>query len=395
MEIEHFLILLVIGYLIYTFDIKKKNFPVPVILLLIGIGLSFLPYFEKVSITEDVIYSIFLPALLFISAYQFSAKALIQHREIIGFLSTIGLILTVILLGFAIYYIGLYFIGFSFISALLLASILTPTDPVSVVSVLKTSSDNPDISNIVDGESMINDGTSIVLFTIILSMYINNTSFILDDFIKSFFVVSFGGIFIGLIIGWLFSKAVHLFNEQKYQVMLSIVIAYGGFHIAEQLNFSGVLATVTSGILLSWEFDHTNKANHYLEKLNGFWGVIEPTLLSLLFLLIGIEATKYLVHEYWLYSLIIFFVSILIRFFIVAGSLKLFSNFEHISLGQSVIISWAGIKGTMSVFLLLTLALQTNLNASPIVSIGFSVVILSLIFQSLGLYPLSKWLSQD
>ena len=374
MSVEHIIILLVIGYLISTLDIIQKKLPVPVILLVIGISLSFIPYFQEIRLTEDTIYSIFLPGLLFISAYQFSAKALNKHRRIIGFLSTIGLILTVGILGFTIYFLGLYFMSMSFLSALLLASILTPTDPVSVVTILKKSSDSPDIANIVDGESMINDGTSIVLFSVLFSMYINNESFEFVRFIQSFFYVSLGGIGVGLIVGWTLSKAVHLFNEREYQVMLSIIIAYGGFHLAEHFGFSGVLATVTSGILLSWEFTHTNKADDFLNKLDGFWGVVEPTLLSLLFLLIGIEATSYLAHDYWIYAIIIFIFSILVRFLIVASSLKFFSKWEHINLKQSVIISWAGIKGTVSIFLLLTISLSVDSNLEPIIAIGFSVV---------------------
>lgn len=394
MSIEHIIILLVIGYLIFILDIKKENLPTPVILLVTGISLSFIPYFREINLTEDMIYSIFLPGLLFISAYQFSAHALKEHRRIIGFLSTIGLILTVAFLGAMIYFLGFSFLSISFLSALLLASILTPTDPISVVSVLKKSSDNPDIANVVDGESMINDGTSVVLFSVLFNMYLNNESFELVEFIKSFFFVSVGGIGVGLLVGWTLSKAVHLFQEREFQVMLSIIIAYGGFHLAEYFGFSGVLATVTSGFLLSWEFEHTNKADHYLEKLDGFWGVVEPTLLSLLFLFIGIEATTYLAHDNWLYAIIIFIFSIFVRFLIVASSIKLFSKWEHINLKQSIIITWAGIKGTMSVFLLLTLALSVDSNLEAIIEIGFSVVVLSLIFQSIGVYPLSKWLNK-
>lgn len=394
MTIEHLIFLLMIGYLIYTFDIIKKNLPVPVILLLIGIGLSFVPYFQTIKLSDQVIYSIFLPALLFISAYQFSAKALMKYKRIIGYLSTIGLMVTVVLLGLVIYFFGFLFVNLSLIAALLLAAILTPTDPVSVVSVLKTSSDNPDIANIVDGESMINDGTSIVLFTVLFSMYMNNESFQIMAFLQSFLFVSIGGIIIGLIAGWLLSKATHFFPEREYQVMLSIIAAYGSFHLAEHFGFSGVLATVTTGILLSWEFNHINKSDHYLEKLNGFWSVIEPTLLSLLFLLIGIEATNYLFHDYWLYAMIIFIASILIRYLVVVSSLKLFSHWEHINLKQSAIIAWSGIRGTMSVFLILTLSLNQNFHLDYIISIGFSVVVLSLIFQSLGVYPLSKLLNK-
>lgn len=394
MTITHIILLLAIGYLVFTLDLKQKNLPVPVILVLIGTGLSFIPYFSQINITDDLIYSIFIPGLLFISAYRFSAQALKKHIRVIGFLSTVGIVITVVLLGAFIYYSGFIFVGMSFLGALLLAAILTPTDPVSVVSVLKHSSDNPDIANIVDGESMINDGTSIVLFTVLFSMYTNNLAFHPFDFMKSFLIVSIGGIVTGLIVGWLLSKAVRLINHRNYYVMLSIIMAYGGFHLAEHLGFSGVLATVSSGIILSWEFSHSNKEDHYREKLEAFWGVIEPSLLSLLFLFIGIVATPYLTHDYWVYVIVILIASILIRFLVVSGTFKLFSHGEDASLTKSIIISWAGIRGTMSIFLLLTISLSANNQSDILVSIGYSVVILSLIIQSIGVYPLSRLLEK-
>ncbi|MGM8213220.1 cation:proton antiporter [Virgibacillus sp. W0430] len=389
MTIVQIVLLLTIGYFIFTLDMKQNKLPVPVILVIIGIGLSFTPYFATIKVTEDMIYSVFLPSLLFISAYQFSSKSLKKHAGIISFLSTIGIIATMLFLGLFIYYFNFSYTTIPFLGALLLATILTPTDPVSVVSVLKQSSDNPDIAAIVDGESMINDGTSIVLFSFIFDMYVNGQSLHMLNFIQSFLFVSFGGIAIGLSVGWLLSKAVHIFSKRDYQVMLSIVIAYGGFHLAEHFGVSGVLATVTSGIMLSWEFSRVNKEDHYREKLDGFWGVIEPSLLSLLFLLIGIEVADYLVHSLWAYVIVLFFATIFIRFLIVLGTMKLFSKWNHISLDQSFIISWSGIKGTMSIFLLLTLTLASTNNTDTIVSIGFSVVLLSLIIQSIGVYPLS------
>lgn len=395
MTITHIILLLAIGYVVFTLDLKQKNIPVPVILVLIGTGLSFIPYFSQINITDDLIYSIFIPGLLFISAYRFSAQALKKHIRVIAFLSTVGIVITVVLLGTFIYVSGFVFVSISFLGALLLAAILTPTDPVSVVSVLKHSSDNPDIANIVDGESMINDGTSIVLFTVLFNMYTQNLSFHLIDFTKSFLIVSIGGIITGLIVGWLLSKAVHLLNHRNYHVMLSIIMAYGGFHLAEHLGFSGVLATVSSGIILSWEFSHSNKEDHYREKLEAFWGVVQPSLLSLLFLFIGIVTTPYLVHDYWVYVIIVLLASIFIRFLVVSGAFKLFSQGEDVSWDKSIIISWAGIRGTMSIFLLLTISLNANSQSDMLVSIGYSVVVLSLIIQSIGVYPLSRLLAKQ
>ncbi|MFZ3577217.1 cation:proton antiporter [Virgibacillus sp. DJP39] len=389
------IILLSIGYIIFTIDKKQNNFPVPFILLLTGIGLSFIPYFSGVHVTEHIIYNIFLPGLLFTSAYQFSAKALRKNARVIATLSTIGLIATAVLLGMVTYLIGGAYLNISLVGALLIASILTPTDPVSVVSILKQSTDDASTADVVEGESMINDGTSVVLFSVLSGMYVNGTAFELSKFLGDFFYVSIGGIVLGIIIGWLFSKLVHITHHKDYQVMLSIIIAYGGFHLAEHFGFSGVLATVTSGIMLSWEFNHTNKEDHYREALAGFWNVVEPTLLTLVFLLIGIEATEYLTHGHWVMASIVFLASIIIRFIIVSGTMQLFRGWRHIvDWKKALLISWSGIRGTMSVFLLLSLStMASRSTGDKLLSLAFSVVVLSLVIQSIGIYPLSKWLA--
>ncbi|MDW0109877.1 cation:proton antiporter [Sporosarcina aquimarina] len=388
-------LLLTIGYAAITIDRWQKNFPLPVFLVLVGIGLSFIPYFSNMSVSKDVIYDVFLPGLLFVSAYQYSAKALSTHKGVIGTLSTIGLILTAMALGGFVYAFGGLFISITFVGALLFASILTPTDPVSVVSILRQSTDDPAISQIVDGESMINDGTSVVLFGVFLGMFTNGTSFHLLSFFGDFLYVSIGGAGLGLLIGWLFSKALHLAPQKENQVLLSIVIAYGVFHLAEFFGFSGVLATVSAGVMLSAELERTANEKEYRTALNGFWEVIEPALLSLLFLLIGITSAKYLLFDHWILAVIIFLVSVFIRFLVISGTMQVFDGLkQRISFSDAFLLSWSGIRGTMSVFLLLSLEAEANGDADLIVSLGFAVVLLSLVFQSIGIYPLSRRLTQ-
>ncbi|WP_298827270.1 sodium:proton antiporter [uncultured Planococcus sp.] len=388
-------ILLCIGYLVFTIDKKQENFPVPVVLVLIGIGLSFIPYFNNVEVTETLIYDVFLPGLLFVSAYQFSTDALRRNSAIIGLLSTVGLGLAVVLVGLAIYWIGGWFFSVSLAGALVIAAILAPTDPASVVSILEKSSPDKSIADIVDGESMINDGTSIVLFTVLAGMYLDSHSLDVLSILGEFVYVSAGGIILGLAVGWLLSKAVHVTHHRDYQVMLSIALAYGAFQLAESFGFSGVLATVSAGVMLSWEFSHTNKEDHYRESLSGFWNVVEPSLLALLFLLIGIEATEYLAWGNWSLALAVLFASIAIRFLIVGGTFKLVASGRQSEdvWKKSLLIAWSGIRGSMSVFLLLQLgAMAQEGAADELISLSFSVVILSLIIQSLGIHPLSKLL---
>ncbi|MFC0524416.1 cation:proton antiporter [Pontibacillus salicampi] len=396
MQAYHFVILLFVGYLIFTLDKKKQNVPVPVILVLIGIGCSFVPFFDDVMVTKEIIYEIFLPALLFISAYRFPTKALKENAVLIGLMSTVGLLLTTILLGISIYLVCELLFPVSIVGALLMASMLTPTDPVSVTSILKQSGSNPRIADVVEGESMINDGTSIVLFTVFTSMYISNTPFSIFRFMNEFITVSLGGIVIGVSLGWAVSKAVHVTHHKQYQVMLSIILTYGTFFIAEHLHVSGVLATVAAGIMLSYEFEHTNKEDHFRESLAGFWDIVEPSILSLVFLLIGIKATSYLTIASWQVAFILFAATLLVRFLVISVLIPLVPKWRNQSSWKDIfIINWAGIKGTMSIALLLSLESQLGTQEQRLLAITFAVVLLSLVIQSVGIYPITRFFEKN
>lgn len=395
MEVSHFIWLLFIGFILYTIDKKQANFPVPIVLVCIGIGLSFIPYFSSIEVTGELIYNIFLPALLFISAYQFPPKDFKQNAGMILFLASVGLLITVGLLGSAIFGLGYLFTSFSLLSCFVIASILTPTDPVSVVSILKQSTSDEKIASVVEGESMLNDGTSIVVFTVLASLLQQSTTFSLSTFIAEFLYVSLGGALLGVCFGWLMSKAVHYTHHRDYQVMLSIVLAYGIFHLAEFIHVSGVLATVSTGMMLSFEYGKTIKESHFKDTLNGFWEIVELAILSILFLLIGIEAADYLIFDGWMFAFVIFIVSILIRFLLIYSTTRLFSNWKQTSWHSSFLVSWAGLKGTMSIFLILTLYAEnmSTPEVDTIVSISFAVVLFSLIMQGITIYPLSNKLT--
>ena len=390
------IILLFIGYLIYTIDLKKKYFPVPIVLVMIGIGLSFIPFFDSLNISKDIIFNVFLPAILFTSAYQFPLKHLKKHAGIITALSTAGLMATAALLGLGIYLVSGPFISLSLTGAFLLAAILIPTDPVSVTSVLKESTSAEEIADMVEGESMVNDGTSIVIFTIFLSMFQSGNGFSVGKFVTEFLLVSVGGVALGLLFGWLLSKAIHFTHHKQYQVMLTIIVAYGGFYIAEVIGVSGVLATVVSGIMVSFEFGREINETNIKESLDGFWDIVNPTLLSILFLLIGVRAADYLLFSEWGIAVAVFVLSILARFIVLGGFVYIVPAWRHKFTNDFTTISlltWSGIKGTMSIALLLWLEEAASKGDHLLVSLAFAAVLLSLVLQSVGIYPLTKFLS--
>ena len=397
MVAHQIIILLFIGYIIYTIDLKREYFPVPVVLVLIGIGLSFIPFFDSLHISKDIIFNVFLPALLFTSAYQFPLKQLKENAGIIAVLSTLGLMATALLLGYGIYLVSAPFVDLSMTASFLLAAILIPTDPVSVTAILKQSSGEEKIADVVEAESMVNDGTSVVIFTILLSMFETGDGFSVGKFASEFLLVSLGGIAIGFVSGWLLSKMIHFTHHKQYQVMLSIVVAYGGFYIAEAIGVSGVLATVVAGITLAFEFGKVIKDNHMKDSLNGFWDIIIPTVLSVLFLMIGIQAAEYLAFSQWWLAVIVFILSIVARFIVLGGfiySVPAWRREFTDDLSATSLLTWSGIKGTMSIALLLWFEGAASEGNQLIISLAFATVLLSLVLQSIGIYPLTKFLNK-
>ncbi|KKK34997.1 sodium:proton antiporter [Salinicoccus sediminis] len=391
METSHILILLLIGYIVFTIDQKQDNFPVPTVLVLIGIGLSFIPFFSSVEVTGNMIYHLFLPALLFTSAYQLPADGLKKNAGIISFLGVFGIMFTVAALGVSIYLLSGPFIPLSLLESLIIAAILTPTDPVSVVSIIKKSVGSEKIADVVEGESLINDGTSIVIFTTLAGMLADSRAFSIGTFLGEFLLVSIGGAGLGILFGWLMGKVVNVTHDRKYQVMLSIILAYGTFNITEYIGASGVLAAVFAGVMLSFKYESSEREEHFRESLDGFWEIAEASILSLLFLLIGIESAEFLIFDGWIFVIIIFILSMVIRYILVAGTTQAFPKWRHeINQKEAALIAWAGLKGTMSVFLILTLYSQNTGDLDMIISLSFAAVLISLVVQSLGVKPLSK-----
>lgn len=384
-------ILLAVGLIVYIFDVKSNYFPVPMVLLIIGIGLSFIPVFSRLGLNHDIIFDLLLPGILFVSAYSFPIRSLKKNIWPIATLGTLGLMATVFLMAVLIYLVGAPTAGLSFVAAFLIASVLTPTDPVSVTAILENVFGDSDVPKIVEGESMINDGTSVVLFGIASSMFLYNESFSIFSFLAEFLLVSLGGVAVGVAGGWLVTKAVHIMHNHVYQVMLSVILAYGGFYIAEGLGVSGVLATVSAGIMLSRTFQKTEKEEELHSYLDGFWKVVEPAVLSLLFLLIGIQSADYLAFGHWLLAIGIFIISLIVRFIVLGGFLKLSPHIKERFQWSSVfMMTWSGLKGTVSVALLLSIETQSSSSADLVVSLTFAAILLSLVIQSLGVYPLAK-----
>ncbi|GAE94270.1 Na+/H+ antiporter NhaP [Gracilibacillus boraciitolerans JCM 21714] len=161
------------------------------------------------------------------------------------------------------------------------------------------------------------------------------------------------------------------------------------FLIAEAIHVSGVLATVASGMMISYEYGRAIKEDHFRRSLDGFWDIVEISFLAILFLVIGIEITEYISLEYFLYAFAIFILMVFVRILIVYMTTKII---HPLSWPYHFLISWAGLKGSMSVFLILTLYTKSTngFNSEWVVAVTFTTVLISLVIQSLSIAPISR-----
>ncbi|WP_070121414.1 cation:proton antiporter [Bacillus marinisedimentorum] len=393
MESTQLFVLLLAGFIIQAIDKKKKRFPIPIVLVFLGIALSPYTLFSEIRLTHDLIFDWFLPALLFVSAYRYPIKKMKKYAMVITSLGTIGIFLTVGLLGILMFFLIDPIIPLSVTGFFLIAALLTPTDPVSVVSILEESASTSSIPDVVEGESLLNDGTSIVLFAVILDYYLDDTPFSIWSFLYDFAYVGLGGIAAGIVLGHIAKLAFQWIHQRELQIILSIILAYFSFYIAEYIHASGVLATVAAGMYLSKSLFESEKNEEFRSHLDGFWGVIEPMILWLVFLLMGIQSTKYVFAGLWMEMFAIFLLSIAARFIVVTAIIKLIPAWNGLfSWREIAVINWSGIKGTMSIALLLGLAITESREFGVIVPLTFGTILISLVLQSMTVYPVSKWL---
>jgi len=283
--------------------------------------------------------------------------------------------------------------GFPWIAALLTGSILAATDPVAVVDKLKELNAPTRLAVLLEGESLLNDATAIVLFGLFLSMAtVTIESISAAEGVIEFLKVFSGGALLGLVIGYLAGVFSRLFCNILMTGMLTLIAAYGSFLAAEALQVSGVMSTLMAGIVMSLVGEkqmsraESNK-NEYL------WEVISNIANVFVFLVVGAVITLSMFEERWLAMIIAIAAVSLARAVSVYGGLSLMSLFqkEPVNAKYQTVMVWGGLRGAIT--LALALSLPTSLDYWwTIQSIAFGVVMFSLFIQAPSMRLLIKGL---
>jgi Na+/H+ antiporter len=393
---------LVLAILLIIMLAGKMRVAYPVLLVLAGLAISFVPGIPKINIESELIFVIFLPPLLYDAAWKISWKELWKWRRIV----TSFAFLVVLFSAFSVAIVANYFIpGFSLALGFLLGGIVSPPDAVSAGAILKFVKVPHRLTSILEGESLLNDASSLIIFRFALIAAATG-QFIWHDAALSFLWMVVGGIASGLVIGTVIMKLhKYLPTDVNIDVALSIITPYLIYIAAEEIHSSGVLAVVCGGLYLS------NRRFHFLSsssRLSGInvWDSLSFVLNGLVFMLIGLDLPQITseLENPGLgiaigYGLLITFVLIFCRIFsayaavfitLIARNFITVADTRHPGYKAPFIIGWSGMRGVVSLAAALSIpAYIADGNVFPqrslILFITFIVILTTLLLQGLTL----------
>ncbi len=379
-----FIILLIISVIV-AIAVKYVNLPYTIALLIVGmlVGLTGI---EEIELSKGLIFFIFLPALLFEGSIHIDLNKLRDNAKIITILAFIGLTASVFIVGIIIN----EFTGIPLLPAVLFGAMIMPTDPVSVLALFKKLGVPKKLTTIVEGESLFNDGVGVVLFSVILALVSGEAEFNLVGTLINFSYVILGGLGIGLVSGYFAYGILKQLDDHLIEILITGILAYGTFIVAELIHASGVMGVVVAGLFIGnrgTEFAMSPKTRI---TILSSWELVVFIINSVIFLLMGIRIPVGLLLDNLQLVLIAICAVVFARAFCAYSLIGLFNikSRKKISLGWQHVINWGGLHGSIPIALVLGLPVIEYGNELSIMVFG--VVVFSLIFQGLTIEPLVK-----
>ncbi len=375
-QISEFIGLLLIATVVGVI-VKYIKLPYTIALVVVGLFAGILRVFPEIKLTQDLIFFLVLPPLLFEGALNMDLDNLKTNFRTISVLAIAGVIVSVIVTGYLVHYL----LNIPLFFALLFGAMITPTDPVSVLATFRELGAPKKLTTIIEGESILNDGTGIVIFSILLEMIRN--SFDPLNGILTFFFVVIGGAAVGLAIGYISYKILGFIDDHQIEVAITLIVAFSTFILAEYLHVSGVIAVVAAGLVIGNYGTYFSMSPTTRVALVTFWGFFVFVINSIIFLLIGIDIHFDKILAFG--SSILLAIPAVLLGRAVATYPLLISPItgERVSMLWRNIIFWGGLHGTIPVAL--ALSLGDIPYRDEIASMTFGVVLFSLVFQGLSL----------
>lgn len=406
MELQH-AILFFMGMLLLAIVVEpladKIRLPFSAALIIVGFAASEI----LVSLSLDtgirwdnfyyLVFYGFLPVLIFEAAFNLDIRLLFKNIVPILFLAIPLMLLSTLIIAVGLYYGIGHPQGFPFIAALLAGALLSATDPVAVLALFKKVGAPERLNVLVDGESLFNDATAVVLFTLLISLALSTQGdFKISTAVFDFLRIFFGGILVGSLVGAVGYIVTRFSQRILVHCLISLICAYSGFMLAEGVfHVSGVMASLAAGLILGYAHRHHAQAsNPFIEELWEYKAYISN---AMLFLISGVTIQLAMFTDQWLAILIGIGAALIARvvgIFGVVPVLNLLPGVEPIDMKYRIVMYWGGIRGAIT--LALALSLPTDLPYWwTIQSIAYGVVLFTLLVQAPTMPLLMKRLAFD
>jgi CPA1 family monovalent cation:H+ antiporter len=328
--------------------------------------------------------------LLFAGALHVNLDDLLEQKWVVSLLATVGIALSTFLIG-GLSWLAFDALGFGvpMIYCLLFGALISPTDPIAVLAVLKQAAVPRSLEMKIAGESLFNDGVGLVIFLVMLGIATGGHEQTVGSIAALFVRESAGGILLGLAIGYLAFRMLRSVDDYEVELLLTLAVATGGYALASVLHLSGPLAMVSAGLLIGNQGRALGMSERTREHLDTFWELVDSVLNAVLFLMIGLEVLVIRFSGSTLAAgLAAIPLVIAVRFVSVALPVTLLRLRRSFSPHVVTILSWGGIRGGISVAL--ALSLPPGGERELILAVTYCVVAFSIIGQGLSIGPIVR-----
>lgn len=359
-----------------------------------GLNLGLGELVSNIDFNETLLVGM-LSFLLFAGALHVNLDDLAQRWIEITIFATLGVIASTFITGSLLYYtLGFFDIKPGYIYCLIFGALISPTDPVAVLGILKKAGVKKEVETVIAGESLFNDGIGVVVFMILVSFLDAGSQSVLKEGFILFSTEALGGVILGLGAGLIAYYMLYRIDDYKVEVLITLALVTGAYSLALKLHTSGPIAIVAAGLLIGNHGRMFAMSEKTRISLDDFWKLVDEILNAALFVLIGLEVIvistnpKYMAMGFICVPLVLF-----VRFICIGTPVFFLRNIRNLSKGMVRIMTWGGLRGGISVALALSLPLGEE--RELILSMTYVVVVFSLVFQGLSIKSLVKKLQNN
>jgi CPA1 family monovalent cation:H+ antiporter len=339
---------------------------------------------------EQLILHGILSLLLFAGALQLDLGQLWKEFAPITVLSLVGTVLSTFLIQ------GLTWAGFRSIgipmpamACLMFGALISPTDPIAVLAIIKNAKASKSLQTQIAGESLFNDGVGVVIFLTVLAVASGAAGTTWGGVALLLLRQVVGGIVVGIVAGALTNALLRKVDDSKVEILLTIALAMGGFTLADRLHVSAPIAAVAAGLFIGNTGRPPVMSNATREHLDSFWELVDEVLNALVFLLVGLVllVTPF-AARFWVAGTLAIVIVLMARWMSVAASVGMMRPWRKLERGSIAVMTWGGLRGALS--LSMALSLPNIVHRATIVAMTYCVVVFSVFVQGLSIGAVTR-----